>query len=91
MPLIHRFELSEREIEMAAWKIMQEVERRAQLCCNNKPFPSLEQQSVIIVDDGLGSDYSMLAAGLPVPLLLKKFNLLIDDDVVRCLASAACA
>lgn len=89
MSLIHRFELSEREIEMAAWKVMQEVERRAQLCRNNKPFLSLEEQSVIIVDDGLGSGYSMLAAGLPAPLLLKKFNLLTDDDVVHCLASAA--
>ena len=89
MLLIHRFELPERKIEVAAWKVMQEADRRQQLCRNNKPFPSLEEQSVIIVGDGLGSGYSMLAAGLPAPLLLKKFNLLTDYDVVRCLASAA--
>lgn len=62
MPLIHRLELSEREIEMAAQKVMREVERRAKLYRNNKPFPTLEQKSVIIVDDGLGSGYSMLTA-----------------------------
>jgi putative phosphoribosyl transferase len=134
MPLIHRLELSEREIEMAAQKVMQEAERRAQLYRNNKPFPSLEQKSVIIVDDGLGSGYSMLAAAdfvkkkksrfivaaapvasdasyrmlatkrqidklltlvrdpeqvFPLSSYFKEFNSLTDDDVVRCLASAA--
>ncbi len=134
MPLIHRLELSEREIEMAAQKVMQEVERRAQLYRNNKPFPSLEQRSVIIVDDGLRSGYSMLAAAdfvkkknprlivaavpvasdtayrmlstkrqidkllalvrdpeqvFPLSSYYKEFNSLTDDDVVRCLISAA--
>lgn len=136
MPLIHRLELSEREIEMTAQKVMEEVERRAQLYRNNKPFPSLEQKSVIIVDDGLGSGYSMLAAAdfvkkknprlivaatpvasdtayrmlatkrqidklltlvrdpeqvFPLSSYFKEFTPLTDDDVVRCLASAACA
>ncbi len=134
MPLIHRLELSEREIEMAAQKVMQEVERRARLYRNNKPFPFLEQKSVIIVDDGLGSGYSMLAAAdfvkkknprfivaavpvasdtayrmlatkrqidkvltlvrdpeqvFPFSSYFKEFTPLTDDDVVRCLASAA--
>jgi predicted phosphoribosyltransferase len=136
MPLIHRLELSERETEMAARKVLQEVERRAHLYRNDKPFPSLEQKSVIIIDDGLGSGYSMLAAvdfvkkrnprvitaASPIAsdmafrmlaakpqidtlLALvrdreqvfslsshyKEFKPLTDDEVVRCLSTAACA
>jgi len=62
MPLIHRMELSKREIEMSAQMVMREVKLREQLYRNGRSFPSLEQKSVIIVDDGLGSGYSMLAA-----------------------------
>ncbi len=62
MPLIHRLELSGREIEMASRNVMQEVRKREQLYLNGRSFPSLKQKSVVIVDDGLASGYSMLAA-----------------------------
>jgi predicted phosphoribosyltransferase len=62
MSLIHRLELSEREIEMACAGVMQEVQRRDHQYRNGRPFPLLDGKSVVIVDDGLGSGYSMLAA-----------------------------
>lgn len=62
MPLINRLELSEREIELASRNVMQEVRRRELLYRRGTPFPSLHDRSVVIVDDALGSGYSMLAA-----------------------------
>jgi predicted phosphoribosyltransferase len=62
LPLMHRFELSEREVEIASRPAIEEVRKREQLYRNGKPFPPLNGKSVIIVDDGLGSGYSMLAA-----------------------------
>ncbi len=62
MPLVHRLEMSEREIDMCAHAVVGEVQRRARLYRKDTPFPSLEKKAVIIVDDGLGSGYSMLAA-----------------------------
>jgi predicted phosphoribosyltransferase len=62
MSLVHRLELSEREIEMAAGKIMGEAQRREQLYRKGRSFPSLENRSVVIIDDAIGSGYSMLAA-----------------------------
>lgn len=62
IPLINRLELSEREIELASRNVMHEVQRRERLYRNNIPFPCLDDKSVVIVDDGLGSGYSMLAA-----------------------------
>lgn len=61
-PLINRFEMSEREVEMAAEGVVREAGRREALYRKGRPFPVLEKKSVIIVDDGLGSGYSMLAA-----------------------------
>lgn len=62
MPLVHRLELSEREIEMASEPVIREAQRREDIYRRGRDFPSLEQKSVVIVDDGLGSGYSMLAA-----------------------------
>ncbi len=62
MPLIHRLELSEREIEMRSQTLVDDVQQRARMYRDDRPFPLLEGRSVVIVDDGLGSGYSMLAA-----------------------------
>ncbi|MDA8423192.1 MAG: phosphoribosyltransferase family protein [Nitrospiraceae bacterium] len=62
MPLVHRLELSERELEVATSLVRHEAERREQLYRQGKPYPELENRSVILVDDGLASGYSMLAA-----------------------------
>ncbi len=91
LPLIHRLELSEREIEMASRNVMQEVQRREQLYRKNMPFPSLEQKSVLIVDDGLGSGYSMLAAVDFVkkkkPRLIVAASPVASDSAFRMLAA----
>ncbi len=62
MPLVHRLELSERELEIATSLVRHEAERREQLYRQGKPYPELENRSVILVDDWLASGYSMLAA-----------------------------
>ena len=62
VPLVNRLELSERELDMAAKKVLEEAKRRDQLYRQGRPFPELANRSVIITDDGLASGYSMLAA-----------------------------
>jgi putative phosphoribosyl transferase len=61
-PLVNRLELSERELEVATRMVLQEAQRRDQLYRRGKPFPHLENRTVILIDDGLASGYSMLAA-----------------------------
>lgn len=61
-PLVNRLELSERELEMAAAMVLQEAKRREQIYRRGKPFPELACKTVVLVDDGLASGYSMLAA-----------------------------
>jgi putative phosphoribosyl transferase len=61
-PLMNRLELSERELEMAAVVVIEEAKRRATVYRQGRPFPQLENKTVILIDDGLGSGYSMLAA-----------------------------
>jgi putative phosphoribosyl transferase len=61
-PLINRLELSEREIEVATCMMLQEAQKRELLYRRRKPFPDLENRTAVLVDDGLASGYSMLAA-----------------------------
>lgn len=61
-PLMNRLELSERELELAATVFIEEAKKSEQLYRRGHPFPELENKTVILVDDGLASGYSMLAA-----------------------------
>ncbi len=61
-PLVHRLEISARELALSADAVMQEVKRREQLYRNGRSFPDLGDKAAILIDDGLGSGYSMLAA-----------------------------
>lgn len=61
-PLIHRLDLSERELELAAAIVLAEAKRREGLFRQERPFPALAGKTVVITDDGLASGYSMLAA-----------------------------
>lgn len=61
-PLVNRLELSDRELEIATQNVQQEAGRREQLYRCGKPYPNLANRTVIIVDDGIASGYSMLAA-----------------------------
>ncbi len=62
LPLVHRLEISETELEMATGRAMEEARRRARIYRNDRPFPSLAGKTAMLVDDGLSSGYSMLAA-----------------------------
>ena len=61
-PLVNRLDLSERELELATNMVLQEARRREQRYRQGKPFPTLRARTVMLIDDGLASGYSMLAA-----------------------------
>lgn len=54
--------VSEREIDTIVDEVYEEVMRRDKLYRGTRPFPELEDRCVIIVDDGLATGYTMLAA-----------------------------
>jgi len=58
--------LSNSVIERAAAHEQQELERRNQLYRGGRPPPSLKDQTVILVDDGLATGATMLAAARAV-------------------------
>jgi putative phosphoribosyl transferase len=61
-PLMNRLELSERELELAATVFIEEAKKSEQLYRRGNPFPELDNKTVILVDDGIASGFSMLAA-----------------------------
>jgi predicted phosphoribosyltransferase len=65
-PLLSRLRLSKAEVERCVNEERRAVERRVELFRGNKPFPKLEDRTVLLVDDGLASGYSMLAAARSV-------------------------
>jgi len=60
--LISRLGLTEREVERQIQKTKEVIKRRNDAFREGLPFPSLRDKAVIIVDDGLASGYTMLAA-----------------------------
>jgi putative phosphoribosyl transferase len=54
--------VSKNEIEGIVDEVYEEVLRRDRLYRGSKPFPDLEDRTVIIVDDGLATGFTMLAA-----------------------------
>ena len=60
--MVRSLDLSEDEIEQAAEEVRQEIVRRTAIYRGDKPPPDVEDKSVILVDDGLASGYTMLAA-----------------------------
>lgn len=61
-PLVNRLELSDRELAVATSMVLKEAQRQERLYRQGKLFPRLESRTVILIDDGLASGYSMLAA-----------------------------
>ncbi|MBI3988658.1 MAG: phosphoribosyltransferase [candidate division NC10 bacterium] len=61
-PMVASLRLTPEEIEDTARKVYQEVLRRDQLYRGGRFFPDLSGRSVILVDDGLATGYTMLAA-----------------------------
>jgi len=60
--LLEYLNLSKKQIDSVIEEVRKEINRRTAVYRGKKPFPILEGKKVIIVDDGLASGYTMLAA-----------------------------
>lgn len=60
--IVEDLRLSSKEIEVQVSQARQALEKREALFRKGRPFPPLEDRQVILVDDGLASGYTMLAA-----------------------------
>ncbi len=60
--LVQQLQLNEAEIDSAVQKVKIELNRRMEKFRGKKPFPQLKGRTVVIVDDGLASGYTMLSA-----------------------------
>lgn len=60
--IINRLGLTEKQVERQIQKTRYVIRSRNELFREGRPFPSLKDKVVIIVDDGLASGYTMLAA-----------------------------
>ena len=60
--LLSQLGLSPSQIEAEKRRVAMELERRNRLFRQNRPFPDLAGKSVILVDDGLASGFTMLAS-----------------------------
>jgi predicted phosphoribosyltransferase len=59
-PLVKRLGLTKGEIERSASETLNEIKRRQQLF--GVEFPNIQDKAVILVDDGLASGFTMIAA-----------------------------
>ncbi len=64
--IVRDLNLSESAIAKVASQEQKELERREQLYRGNRPFPQLQGKTVILVDDGLATGATILAAILAV-------------------------
>jgi putative phosphoribosyl transferase len=60
--IVRSLRIPEAEIDQVAAKEQQELERRQLLYRGNRPFPTLHERTVILVDDGLATGATMRAA-----------------------------
>jgi putative phosphoribosyl transferase len=61
-PLVQRLQLTQSQIQEDVNKVKAELDRRSAAYRGSKPFPSLKDKTVILVDDGLASGFTMVAA-----------------------------
>ncbi|MGQ9469223.1 MAG: phosphoribosyltransferase [Nitrososphaerales archaeon] len=61
-PLLERLGLTKKEINECSSQVLKEIKRRMDKFRGDKPFPDLKGKTVVIVDDGLASGYTMLAS-----------------------------
>ncbi len=61
-PLIDLFGITEDEIRRQEEDTLEVIKRRNQVFRKGRPSPSFEDRIIILVDDGLASGYTMLAA-----------------------------
>lgn len=60
--IVQNLGLNAQHIQQAINEVQIEIERRNRIYRNNRPSPVAEGKAVILVDDGLASGYTMLAA-----------------------------
>ena len=60
--LVTQLSLTEQEMEAEIRKTMDVIKKRDKLFRQERPFPSLQDKNIIVVDDGLASGYTMFAA-----------------------------
>jgi predicted phosphoribosyltransferase len=60
--LLNKLTLPRAEINQQKKRAIESIKKRDKLFRKNKAYPSLKDKTVIIVDDGLASGYTMLAA-----------------------------
>jgi putative phosphoribosyl transferase len=60
--LVSQLGLTEQEVDRQVKKTMETIRKRNQLFRGGRTFPTVENKTVIIVDDGLASGHTMLAA-----------------------------
>ncbi len=60
--LVEQLGLTEEDIEESISKAKRNIEDRVRKFRGNKPMPSVKDKTVILVDDGLASGFTMLAA-----------------------------
>lgn len=61
-PLVAQLSLPPEEIAALAQRVLGEVQRRVQEYRGNHPPPELKGKTVILIDDGLASGFTMIAA-----------------------------
>lgn len=61
-PLVARLGLGKGEIEELAERVIEEIKRRTIEFRGDNPPPKIQGRTVIVVDDGLASGYTMIAA-----------------------------
>lgn len=60
--LVRRFGLTEKQINYEANKVRAEIKKRSMLYRGDRPLVAVTGKTVLIVDDGLASGFTMLAA-----------------------------
>lgn len=61
-PLLHTLKLTRAQIDQQKNKALETIKARNRLFRKSRPYPSFHDKTVIIVDDGLASGYTMRAA-----------------------------
>jgi len=61
-PLVEYLRLRGDEIKEVSMKVLREIRRRIRKYRGDRPFPDIDQKIVILVDDGLASGFTMIAA-----------------------------
>ncbi|HMK95193.1 MAG TPA: phosphoribosyltransferase family protein [Candidatus Limnocylindrales bacterium] len=61
-PLVEQLGLTDEEIQESISKTKKTIQERLRKFAGNKPMPALKDKIVILIDDGLASGFTMLAA-----------------------------